>query len=448
MGTRFHKMGDDFDLCEEEFAKLPEDDKMRYEVFKWRGAQPVPYAEWKTASSLPGMAVGVTTWIHGTIRANKKFVCAGGAGGSSGKYGTAKTALPPGIELQLAKGFRKYTNFRGDTITSEHDMWMQRVGGKFVDKTTGKPLGWVAWHNSKYGKWRVAYQDGCVAYYIKATTTDHPTPGQWTTTDGGVNPAPIFERGSAAKAGTEVTAGRVAALFEGGKLVAPRGGAGTETRAMLKVKRAAKRQAAPAQTTNSASHGGADAAAPASAAAANGALPAAWASLPTSIFPPSQAFPEALISYQTNSTGEQLGKHWVWALAHELRDHNIATFNGYQVQSGENWVTEYFGVIPECKVLVAMLSKSYFQSRACLKELITAIEQEKPVIPIFLEAVNTEGHFLGESTQQIKLANLIRIMVLSRNCVPPPDQGFFPGADATHFKRNAKMLAGAIREYL
>ena len=81
-------------------------------------------------------------------------------------------------------------------------------------------------------------------------------------------------------------------------------------------------------------------------------------------------------------------------------------------------------------------------------ELRAAIEQQKPVIPVFLEAVDTTGHFLGETKQQIMDANLIRIKVLSKNCVPPPDQGFFPGANAAHFKRNTKMLADAIRTFL
>ena len=138
----------------------------------------------------------------------------------------------------------------------------------------------------------------------------------------------------------------------------------------------------------------------------------------------------------------------MWALAHELLGHGVDSFNGYQVPSGKNWVTVYFGMIPECKVLVAMLSRSYFRSEACLDELRAAIEQKKPVIPIFLEEVDTSGHFLGESKQQIMDANLIRIKVLSKNCAPPPDQGFFPGANAAHFKRNTKMLADAIRTFL
>merc|ERR1711935_169068 len=126
-------------------------------------------------------------------------------------------------------------------------------------------------------------------------------------------------------------------------------------------------------------------------------------------------------------------------------EHSIDTFNGYQVPSGENWMTVYFGMIPECKVLVAMMSKSYFKSEACLEELRAAIEQQKPVIPVFLEAVDTTGHFLGETRDQVMLANLIRVKVLSKNCVPPPDQGFFPGDSVNDFKRNASTLAKAIR---
>lgn len=203
-------------------------------------------------------------------------------------------------------------------------------------------------------------------------------------------------------------------------------------------------------------HGGGGTAGVGTAAAK---LPEAWASLNTELFPASEGFKPVVFSYQSNSTGRivgqaergeleveptGLGKLWVLALARELKELGIDTLNGYQIPAGTNWLTRYLGEIPECKVVVAMLSKTYFRSEACLDELRAAIEQKKPVIPIFLEGVNTEGHFLGESKQQIVDANTIRIKVLSKNCVPPPGQGFFPGGGAAHFKRNAKQLAAAI----
>jgi hypothetical protein len=92
-----------------------------------------------------------------------------------------------------------------------------------------------------------------------------------------------------------------------------------------------------------------------------------------------------------------------------------------------------------------MFSKSYFESEACVDELIAALKQRKPVVPLFLEEVNMTGHFLGEKVQQIKNANFIKTMV-DGNCIPPPDQGFFQGHSADDFKRNAKTLARTLKK--
>jgi len=43
VGTRYHKIGQDYDLCEEEFGKLSENDRRAFEVIFTRGSQPVPY---------------------------------------------------------------------------------------------------------------------------------------------------------------------------------------------------------------------------------------------------------------------------------------------------------------------------------------------------------------------------------------------------------------------
>jgi len=170
-----------------------------------------------------------------------------------------------------------------------------------------------------------------------------------------------------------------------------------------------------------------------------------FSGLNVSYFDATKTFPNTLISYQSNSKGIGVGKSLLWALAHELEKHDVDTFNGYQVTGGANWMVEFFSMIPECKVLVAMFSKSYFESEACIKELIGALMQGKPVIPIFLEEVNMVGHFLGEEVQQIKNANFINTQVVG-NCIPPPDQGFFPGKGTVDFKRNAKTLADTIKK--
>ena len=91
-----------------------------------------------------------------------------------------------------------------------------------------------------------------------------------------------------------------------------------------------------------------------------------------------------LWSYQSNSLGPGRGKSFMWAAARFLQDNGIASFNGYQVAPGKPWKIEYFGRLPECKVLVAMLSQSYFRSGACIAELITALDQDVPVTWYFV----------------------------------------------------------------
>jgi len=75
----------------------------------------------------------------------------------------------------------------------------------------------------------------------------------------------------------------------------------------------------------------------------------------------------------------------------------------YQVSGGKNWQAEFFGVLPESKVVVAMISKRYWRSTACIAELKAALLHKKPVIPLYLEEAPRKGHFLGESVEQIKV---------------------------------------------
>ena len=64
---------------------------------------------------------------------------------------------------------------------------------------------------------------------------------------------------------------------------------------------------------------------------------------------------------------------------------------------------------------------------------------------IYLEDVDIEVPFLGESPEEKKTANFIRPF-LRGNRVPPPDQGFFQGSGAADFQRNMKKLVDVIKE--
>jgi hypothetical protein len=167
--------------------------------------------------------------------------------------------------------------------------------------------------------------------------------------------------------------------------------------------------------------------------------------LNTNYFNHSKQFPEVVLSYQSHSISEGKGKLLMWALSNGLTDHSIDCFNGYMVTGGDNWQDEWFGLLPESKCVVAMLSKSYFRSGACIEEILAACRLRKPVIPIYVEPVDISGRFLGENYDQVKQANFLRPF-LSGNCIPPPDQGMFQGEHSDDFNKNLATLAAVIKE--
>lgn len=168
--------------------------------------------------------------------------------------------------------------------------------------------------------------------------------------------------------------------------------------------------------------------------------------LVTDAFAKETAFPQVILSYASNSVRKGLGKSYMWALSNVLKESGLTNFNGYMVEAGQNWQLEWYGVLPEAKVVVVMLSSAFFKSNACVKELITALSQDKYVIPLFLEKVSLKGNFLGDSAKAVKEANFIKLKGLSANCIPPPDQGLFQGTGPEDFLRNAQTLTNRIQK--
>jgi hypothetical protein len=175
-------------------------------------------------------------------------------------------------------------------------------------------------------------------------------------------------------------------------------------------------------------------------------LPEEWGALSTASFPAlKDGFSTVVLSYQSNALDTGMGKLFMWAVANGLQAAGISSFNGYMVSGGQNWKKEWFGNLPDCKVVVAMISKSYFKSAACIEEIEEACTLGKPIIPIYLEDVDISGNFCGESFEEKKAANFIRPKI-SGNRVPPPDQGFFQGESAEDFDRNMATLSALIVE--
>lgn len=63
-------------------------------------------------------------------------------------------------------------------------------------------------------------------------------------------------------------------------------------------------------------------------------LPPAWRSLEAGFFEQEEDFPKVLLSYQSSSTGKNVGKTWMWAVANGFRKAKVTSFNGYQVGPG------------------------------------------------------------------------------------------------------------------
>ena len=111
----------------------------------------------------------------------------------------------------------------------------------------------------------------------------------------------------------------------------------------------------------------------------------------------------------------------------------------------QDWEFKFIGKIPESKVVIAMVSRSYFESKPYARELIATIKFHKPILPVYLESVSLKGHFLGAEEEQIENANMIRL-ALAGNTIPPLDKGFFTGANAAEFNRNVDMVCANFKK--
>jgi hypothetical protein len=153
-------------------------------------------------------------------------------------------------------------------------------------------------------------------------------------------------------------------------------------------------------------------------------------------------FPEVILSYTTASRGGK-GKKDMWAIANVLRKNGITSFNGYQVKSGDHWQDQWYGNMPEAKVCILILSPEYFDSGPCRDEC-SAVLKQKSVFPLPVQfgMPDMSGHFLGETSEQVRMANLLNQRI--GNVLPPPDKGVF----SDNFEQHAETLVRRVREKL
>eukprot|EP00039_Didymoeca_costata_P020377 m.341040 g.341040 ORF g.341040 m.341040 type:complete len:536 (-) comp19769_c0_seq1:215-1822(-) len=157
--------------------------------------------------------------------------------------------------------------------------------------------------------------------------------------------------------------------------------------------------------------------------------------------------PQVILSYSTDSCGLGVGKTVMWGLANQLKKAGIESFNGYQVPSGADWQEVWYGILNdrECKVVLALISQRYFESKACVNEFVAAIKAEdKLIIPLFMENVDIEKLKLPDSFGLTPVENRLRSnfirQALMTNRVPPPDQGYLQQNTPGRFEFNPSVF--------
>lgn len=118
------------------------------------------------------------------------------------------------------------------------------------------------------------------------------------------------------------------------------------------------------------------------------------------------------------------------------------------VKGGDNWQETWFGVMPETKVAIVMLSEAFFQSEACVDEMAAILKEpglSKRVIPVFVSPIDMSkgSDFLGSSKSEKRQANFFRTKI-DGNCIPPPDEGLFQD----NWERNVELLSKRVGELM
>ena len=163
---------------------------------------------------------------------------------------------------------------------------------------------------------------------------------------------------------------------------------------------------------------------------------------PSTPFALETTFPPVIFSYCTKTEGGR-GEERMWQLANHLRSHGIASFNGKQVEPGEDWMQKWLGKMPEADVCIAMLSPGYFKSGPCKEEIYCAAREGLKILPVIFETPPPmkKGYF-GTSDDERERGNFVRQKL--GNWLPPPEQGLFQD----DFARNLDKVVEQVRRHL
>ena len=168
----------------------------------------------------------------------------------------------------------------------------------------------------------------------------------------------------------------------------------------------------------------------------------------------SSYYQEVIISYATGerkrTDGKGAGPGLVCAaeFIRALRAEGIDSFSGLHIPPGEDWETfmlRLSGRKSKAKVILALLTKAFYTSPACLDEMNEACKKVR-ILPIRLEQVpeeeaQWENLYTGDDAKDDELELKIKKAQkeLERNSIPAPGQTFFTVPD-TAWKDILKAL--------
>ena len=143
-------------------------------------------------------------------------------------------------------------------------------------------------------------------------------------------------------------------------------------------------------------------------------------------------YPEVILSYASgrrtdmDCEGAGPGLYYAFGFLKLLSQVDIPAFSGLTVPAGSDWkafMLRLEGRKANAKVLVVLLTAAFFQSKACLDEVSTAIENKIPLLPVSLEEPlpkrNEQWSRLDSEEDELKITNVQRTLG-KVNAIPHP----------------------------
>ena len=129
---------------------------------------------------------------------------------------------------------------------------------------------------------------------------------------------------------------------------------------------------------------------------------------PSTPFALQTSFPPVIFSYCSKTDGGR-GEQRMWQIANFLKKHGIASFNGKQVEAGEDWMQKWLGKMPEADVCLALISGPYFESGPCKEEIYKTAREKIPILPIIFETPPPLKKGFFGAAEGIRAIDIVRL---------------------------------------